>query len=213
MVLALIGAVIGSIGSNIVSHLLKQRSERESIRRSLIDKYLLQLQDAVDSLWYRFNNLSNLGGQQVMDEVYYEESTLYSLGCVLAYKRILLLDGIYSQLEDSGRGLKQSMQDLDSEMNILQFRSRFFHYDKLALGESVMEKEENHLRTCTYLEFKNRYENDDTRLKQSLKPAKDFILNLDALGVTRILEILQDISTQLEKETRIPSGIKLRKKS
>ena len=60
--------------------------------------YLIQLQDAIESLWFRFYNIKDRGGRLVMSDKYYEHSTLYALASGLAYNRIMLLDGIYSQL-------------------------------------------------------------------------------------------------------------------
>jgi hypothetical protein len=174
---ALIGAIGGSMGAVILTDLIKQRTERKTLRDRLINHYLIQLQDSIETLWYRLNNIKKDSiGQIVMDNEYYELSTLYSLACVLAYKRILMLDGIYIQLGNHfGMSLKQKMQDLDSQINELQFMSKFFHYDRLLLAESVIERENDRLRICSYLSFRKRYLEDE-ELKLLLGPAKEFIL-------------------------------------
>ena len=52
-----------------------------------------------------------------MQDAYYEVSTLYVLGCVLAYQRIFLLDGVYVQLEnDPARTLKNHQKKIESEI-------------------------------------------------------------------------------------------------
>ena len=92
-----------------------------------------------------------------MENSYFEESTLYAISCVLAFKRILLLDGIYLQLDDNqlGKHLKRKLlYEFDVEFDKLQFIKRFFYYDRIALAEAVMERENGNFRISTFLEVK-----------------------------------------------------------
>src|SRR5437870_10810424 len=77
---------------------LAEESEKAKRRSALVSRYLFQLQDAVEALWFRLNNLSAQGGRAVMDKTYFEMTTLYALGRVLASERILALEGVYPQL-------------------------------------------------------------------------------------------------------------------
>jgi hypothetical protein len=64
---ALIGAVIGSLGAVLVEAHLKRRAEETARRQILVRRYLFQLQDAAESLWFRLYNL-NFPGRSVCDE-------------------------------------------------------------------------------------------------------------------------------------------------
>ena len=95
---AVIGAISGSLGTALVNDWRKRKSERLATYEDLINRYLFQVQDTAESLWHRFDNIANMGGRVIMENGYYEKDTLYALGCLLAYKRILLLDGVYSHM-------------------------------------------------------------------------------------------------------------------
>ena len=211
IVSALIGAVGGSLGASFINDFLRRRAERTYLHEGLVNRYLLQLQDAIESLWYRLDNTSGIGGQELMEDSYYEVSTLYALACVFAFKRILLLDGVYSQLgKQLGRHLKKKMQEFDFQINTLQFLSQFFHYDRLALAEAVMEREDGHLRTCTFMEFKKHYQEDESSV-HPLKSAKEFVSILRGSNVASgLMDKLVEISILLEKEVGIESNIRPR---
>lgn len=205
---ALIGAISGSLGGNIISNYLKEKSERESKRRFIIDSYLIQLQDFTEALWHRFNNIKNKGGRMVMDSNYFEESTLYSLGCILAYRRILLFDGIYSQIDilipGLGIFLKEKLNDIDKILD--SGRVSLYRYDRLLLAEVIIQKENGKLNGCSYLKFKELYE-DSSRIKDFLKPSKEWVSNLKGHEVEPLMMILGEIVKRLVKETGIETNI------
>jgi hypothetical protein len=76
---ALIGAVIGSVGSTVVSNAFSSRAEKRKSYENVVQNYLLQLQDSLEALLYRFQNIKQRGGQKVMENIYYETTTLYAL--------------------------------------------------------------------------------------------------------------------------------------
>jgi hypothetical protein len=102
---ALIGAAAGSIGAVITSDWRKRKAETSERREAFVQRYLFQLQDAAETLWYRLDNVSRRGGRLVMDDAYFETTTLYALGRVLAIERLLALEGAYPQLERLYPGL------------------------------------------------------------------------------------------------------------
>jgi len=65
---ALIGAMIGSVGSILLDAWLRGNREKKRKRDELVQRYLLQLQDAVEGLWYRIDNLARRGGRTVMED-------------------------------------------------------------------------------------------------------------------------------------------------
>lgn len=205
---ALIGAISGSFGGNVISNYIKEKSERESKRRFIIDTYLIQLQDFTEALWHRFNNIKNKGGRMVMDNSYFEESTLYSLGCILAYRRILLFAGIYSQIDTLIPGLgvflKEKLNDLDKILDT--GRVSLYRYHRLLLAEVIIDKENGKLNVCSYLKFKELYE-DKPRIKEFLKPSKEWVSNLKGHEVEPLMMILSEIIKRIVKETGIETNI------
>jgi hypothetical protein len=213
VVAALIGAISGSFGGNVISDWLRRKNEKDLLRKTINDRYLLQLQDSVESLWLRLDNIRNRSGRLVMENLYYEESTLYGLGVVFAYNRILLLEGIYSQIQllipGLGTFLKEKLKNIESEMdNQIRFHTPFYRYDRLALADSVLQRVNDKLQTSTYLEFKEKYEGKDSNIKSSLQPAKEFVASLDGSEVDTIMKELSEIAFRIKDETGIATSIK-----
>lgn len=222
---ALIGAVIGSVGGVIIQSWLSMRSERARQRGVLVQRYLYQLQDSVESLWFRVKNLVDQGGRHVMEDDYFATSSLYSLGRVLALERILVLEGVYPQLQavDPGLGTFLKTHRVDAKLNPV-----LYQYDRLALAEAVMEREGPHFRTSTYLEFKTRYENRPHEVRdpfdliikelegvsrEDLDPAspaeayRQLAPSGRAETMTSVMELLTEIAIRLASETGIPTSL------
>ena len=102
---ALIGSVIGSVGAVLADHWLTGRTEKSHRREILVQRYLFQLQDALELLYYRLHNLTFRVGQDAMNDEYFEESTLYAFGRVLAIERIFAFEAVYPQLDTIYSGL------------------------------------------------------------------------------------------------------------
>lgn len=205
---SLIGAISGSLGGNIISNYLKERNEKESKRRFIIDMYLIQLQDFTEALWHRFNNIKNKGGRLIMDNTYFEESTLYSLGCILAYRRILLFEGIYSQIDNLIPGLgiflKEKLNDIDKMLD--GGKISLYRYNRLLLAEVIIEKENGKLNICSYLKFKEKYE-EQKYIKNFLNPSKEWVSNLRGHEVEPMMRKLREIIERITQETKIETNI------
>jgi len=229
VIAALIGAVGGSFGATIIGDVLKrrydkerdllrQKSDRETGRKNITYKYLIQLQYAVESLRYRFLNVGNQGGslygfKVIGNEDYYAVSSLYVLGSVLAYHRIMISEGVYSQIEDLypsfGTQLIKKFEGLAqmlSNITVTTFETSetipFFRYDKVALGDALTDKDNGHLRISSYLDFKRKYETD-SQMASSLKPAREFVEHLPNASddITIFLNELKDIGDILKSKT------------
>ena len=222
---ALIGAVIGSVGGVVIQSWLSARAERSRRREDLVQRYLYQLQDSVESLWYRLKNLRDHGGRFVMEDQYFATSSLYSLGRVLALERILLLEGVYPQLQKVNPGMGEFLKShrLDNYLSPV-----LYQYDRLVLAEAVMEREGPSFRTSTYLEFSTRYE---TRPPQERDPLSLALSALESLhgenlgsanaglshqqvqarqgpeAMRTVMELLPVIAARLAAETGIPTSL------
>jgi hypothetical protein len=211
IIAALIGAVIGSLGAKLTEEILKRRNERIIIQQNLINQYLLQLQDNIESLWYRLDTLKKRGPNNLMKEKYFESSTIYTLACVLAFKRILLLEGVYSRIyqisPELGTFLNKNLEIIDSIIENLQNTSSFYRYQRIILAETVIQRIEGRLSTCTYVEFKKQYEDTNTGTKESLKPADDFLRLLKRPEIAILMDRLKTIAIRLGQETGIASSL------
>jgi hypothetical protein len=202
---ALIGAGIGSIGAVIAADWRRRKAETAERREALVQRYLFQLQDSVESLWYRLDNLARRGGRFVMEDQYFETTTLYALGRVLAIERLLDLEGVYPQLERLYPGLGRFLMEHRVGNAV---GGVFYKYDRLALAEAVMEREGERFRASTYLEFRRRYENKDSGEREWLAPACEAIQRLSDERTARLLSDLRTIAVRISDEANIPSGIK-----
>lgn len=203
---ALIGAVFGSLGGVYLTHLLAQRAVSNDRRRRIVQLYLLQLQDAVQSLWFRFDNLSNRQGRRVMENEYFVATTLYAWARVIAYSRILLLDGVYPQLKNNFKdSVLKSFEKVDAKLKDPAFQ----HYDRLALAEAVLVRDEGHTRTGTFLEFKTRYPNQESLSHWPFQRASEYIERLSDATVKEVLSALYEFAKLIKKETDIPLHEKL----
>jgi hypothetical protein len=202
---ALIGAGVGSIGAVIAADWHKRRAEMTERRQALVQRYLFQLQDSIESLWYRLDNLARRHGRLVMGDQYFETTTLYALGRVLAIERLLALEGVYPQLETLYPGLGRFLMErrVDSALG-----SGFYQYDRLSLAEAVIEREGDRFRASTYLEFRRRYENEDSGERAWLAPAREAIQALSEARTERLLAHLREIALCIAKEANIPSGLR-----
>jgi hypothetical protein len=131
VVIPIISAIITGVIAVLVTDWKRRKSERDALYVNLTQKYVLQLQYMIESLWWRLDNIVYRDGRGYMEayekykeartktesrnsneyqqkkvekeqekkNTYFTISTLYILGSVLAYNRIMLLEGIYAQLE------------------------------------------------------------------------------------------------------------------
>jgi hypothetical protein len=214
---ALIGAVVGSVGASIINDWLSRRTERRRIYEKVVQEYLLQLQDAIESLWHRFRNIEKLGGKITMDDTYFETTTLYILARVLAFKHVIVLEGVYYNVERIKPGLgiflRNKLEALDKRLDNMNYEINakgppFFRYDRQILAESVMKWEADHSRIGTFIDFKQSYDATNSKIKLTLTPAKEFVLALDSFNVSVIRKLLSDIALRLESETGIRSSVK-----
>ncbi|GCE11809.1 hypothetical protein [Tengunoibacter tsumagoiensis] len=205
IIAALIGSVIGSVGAVFADYWLTQRKEKLAKREIILQRYLFQLQDAIEMFYYRLNNVAFSAGGRVMSDEYFEVTTLYAFGKVLALERIFLLDAVYTQLDglypELGTFLR--VHRLDRNVQYIDL----YQYDRIALAESIIEREGEVFRTSTYLEFRKRYEMPGSREKQWLEPAVNAITSLSPVQIQAMLKFLKIEADRIAKRTGIDSSL------
>src|SRR4051794_31788210 len=150
----------------------------EETRRRLTRRYLLSLQESVESLRRRLDNWVNRGGELVAqsDPGYWEDSTLYAFGRALASGRRLVLEGVYADLSDdfarflTTHNVNAIIADVLGE--------RFFYYHRLTLAEAMLEHEQDGYRLLTFSEFRRRCDDSAWALRTELQPASHTLRTL-----------------------------------
>ncbi|MDZ7696970.1 MAG: hypothetical protein U5R49_08645 [Deltaproteobacteria bacterium] len=139
-----------------------------------------------------------------MEDHYFEISTLYVFGRVIAYARILMIEGVYSDLvtfdEQFGKAIKEKLKDLERLMK------GFHKYDRFALADALIECEKGYSKVCSYLAFKQHYEQDLLR-SNNLLPAREFLSTLSGQMVKNALRIIEEMLEQIKKQTKIPTTV------
>jgi hypothetical protein len=215
---SLIGAISGSFGGNIVTHWLKKREEKGKLRKELTERYVLQLQYSIQTFYNRLYNMKKRGGDKYMNYItgnneYYKISTLCSLGSILAYHRILLSEGIYSQMEyvypKFGNLLLTKFDEFGYKLDNMEIKNpdsksiKFFRYDRMTLGDAVTETINGTSRLLPYLKFKDMYKNDE-KINSTLERATEFIENLPfSPELETLMDDLEYLLKELKQKTQI----------
>jgi len=148
-----------------------------------------------------------------IDDDYYLISTLYALGSVLTYHRIMIFEGIYSIIEDMyptfGTSLIRKFENLGRDLDAITIETpnssemvSFFRYERMALGDAITENQEGHLKISSYLNFKIKYKTDH-QMKKALEPARIFVEKLPNApsDLDSLKMILKQILDQLKSKT------------
>jgi hypothetical protein len=209
VIAAFIGATLGSIGAVVVAELYRARHEQRASREALIRGYVFQLQDAVEALWHRVYNVGYEGGKGAMTPKYLQTTTAYALGRVLAAERVLALEGVYPQLNRLFPELGKSLQDrrLSVALNFPNLQQ----YDRIALAEAVLERNENGFWCITYLAFQAQYGQGKPESMDWLMAAQGVVDSLSTdphkTKVDDLLELLGMIAHHTSNATGIPTSI------
>jgi hypothetical protein len=193
-----------------------RETEREQRRTALVQRYLFQLQDGVQSLRLRFVNLARRGGRswsESVDPGYWDVTTLYALGRALAAERILALEGVHTAIDQQFPGLGTYLKQSSVDRILHDGLRRLFYYHRLALAESAFAREPEGYRLLTYTEWRRRYEDPTSGLDRLLAPAKAslHLLNSEKELTEALIEPLTNIVSRLETATGVaasPAGEK-----
>jgi hypothetical protein len=204
---AFIGAVIGSVGAVLAEEILRRRREYRERRETLVRRYLFQLQDAVEALWHRIYNVRYEAGEVAMTPPYRDTTTVYALGRVLAAERVLTLEGVYPQLEELFPGLGRSLQG--RRLTVALTLPNIQQYDRIALAEAVLERDEDGYRPSTFLAFRSRYVEIESggagwlvETQAAVGRLGQYPAEMDAW-----LDLLGNIAHQTSDATGIPTSI------
>jgi len=186
---ALLGGVLGSLGAQWLGERYRQSQNIEATRRDVAVRHLVQLQDGLESLWFRVDNLAFRGGEQVMRSDYYELSTIYVIGYALAQKRLLTVEGAYAKLDVFQPGFSRELEnDLEALERALgdeaSTTSSFYRYERRALADFLLTWD-GVWRVISYTEFVAAARRDDA--DAVIQPARNFLTRLSTQQASAVL--------------------------
>lgn len=195
-------AGLGAAAATVFQHFFQRYAETRRLRRELIETRLLQLQNAVESLYYRANNLLGHSGKETMSEEYYRRTTVFALARILAHELIFASTGVYAKLENDNelkRNIKSALHRLNSAMDAHGFQ----YYNRVLLGEMAMDRE----RVVLLSEFLDRW--SDPRFHVAVASASRFVEKVDHVRLALIRDIAGEVVNRLKKTTGVPSALDL----
>jgi hypothetical protein len=193
---------VGALLGGVIQYYFQRFSADREKRREIIETCLLQLQNSLESLYYRINNLRDWGGQSLMSDGYYRMTSLFILGRVLAQESLLVSQGIYAKLhfdEDLKKRLKAGLHAVNWGMD----NHAFLHYHRMQLAEMLLEEG----RIISYTEFQTRLGED--RFRDTVAAAEKFIEEKAPERLDGIRETARRLVRLLEQRTAVPSALSL----
>jgi len=216
VVAALIGAALGSIGAVVVQGWIEQNRDSRRLKEALVERHLLALQEAVESLWFRLDNVANQGGRGIMnrnDPTYWEITSVYALGRALGAERLLGLEGVFPRVATAWPELGGVLTENRIDRRVKDvFGDALFHYEIVLLAEGVLLKNQDgaNMRLMTYSEFRRTFHDESSGLRESVAPAIDALESMDREQNEQIRDCLSGIATELSKVTEVPRTIPAR---
>jgi|SRR5947209_5326851 len=140
----------------------QRRAELER-RDALLKRYLAQLQDAYESLWFRLRNLAYERADIATDPDYLVRTTMYTLGRTLGIERMLSLEGLYPDIWRGFPSLEGILvpRVVDSAVEATTAKRRELQqYDRIGLAEATVERDGEGFRQSTFLEFRRRVDGE-----------------------------------------------------
>lgn len=205
IIAALIGALLGSLGTVLLQGFLEIREREFATRELLVQRHIYQLQEGAESLYWRVRNANKLGGAAYMPEVYYTTSTIYALGRVLAAQYLLAADGAYPTLQQHCAPLGSLLDE--RELGILLADRKLPRYVRLALAESVLETKDSPPRMMRFLSFRSTFDEKTWDADPFLAPITLFVREMGNVNNEKLLETLAELVRAASKCTRVSASL------
>jgi hypothetical protein len=166
---AVMSVVVVLLGAAATFAFGQWRAERER-RDVLLRRYLAQLQDSCESLWFRLKNIAYERADIATDEEYLVTTTMYTLGRALGIERMLAIEGLYPEIWRRFPQLRSALvpRVVDSAVAATTRRAgtergrELQQYDRITLGEATVVRDGDGFRQSTFLEFRLRVEGEAT---------------------------------------------------
>jgi len=167
---------------------------------SLAQEHLYPLQDAIESLLHRVDNLSRRAGKNAMGQEYFEITTAFAVGRVLACERRLSLHGIYPIVDGLYPRLGKQLRENRFAFDLL---AGTLFYDRVALSDVLTAWVGDRTRLVTFEEFRCRWRKD-FELTTWIRPLVDAATRLGDSDADHKLRRLHDLGSAIASELRLP---------
>jgi hypothetical protein len=208
-VLDAVMAVVAVLAGALATFVFQQWRAQQERRDVLLKRYLAQLQDACESLWYRLRNLAYQGADSVTSPDYLVTTTMYTLGRALGIERMLALEGLYPEIWARfptlnsilrRRTVDEAVQAMTKEKIELQ------HYDRVSLAEAVVEQDAEGLRQSTFLEFRRRVDGSEQEWWQPARKSVTSLVNSKDV-VAPLMSELKKLAVTIGSVTKMESPL------
>ena len=204
--MAVVAVLVGAAATFVFQQWRAERERREII----LTRYLAQLQEACESLWYRLKNLAFESADVASDPDYLVTTTMYTLGRALGIERMLALEGRYPQIwkrfSQLTPILKRRVIDDAVSTATKEAASELQHYDRVALAEAAVERDGAGFRPSTFLEFRRRVEGPE---RDWWKPARASVAALQNQPdpVAPLMNALRALAVELSATTKMDTPL------
>ncbi len=199
---ALIIAAGGAFAGAGAQYGFRRYTETEQVRREIVETHLLQLQNSVESLNYRVNNLRDWSGRATMSDDYYKETTAYAIGRVLAHESLLVSKGVYAKLSRHA-AIKRSVKASLHSLNWAFDDQSFLYYHRLQLGEMALDAD----RVISYTEFSGRWQ--EAKYATAVASVSRFVTSVTDARLDMIRSEAENLIALLAEQTDVPSALQL----
>ncbi|MEO8334424.1 MAG: hypothetical protein ABI664_05600 [bacterium] len=193
------GAAFAGAG---VQYGFRRYTEAAQMRREIVETHLLQLQNCVESLYYRANNLRHWDGRETMSDDYFTQTTAYAIGRVLAHESLLVSKGVYAKLSRNAsikRRVKASLHSLNRSFD----DQSFLYYHRLQLGEMALDAD----RVVSYTQFSARW--PEERFAVAVASVSRFVASVSDTRLDTIGAEAEKLVALLAEQTDVPSALEL----
>lgn len=200
---AVTAAGIGAVGAWWYGRRARLTIESEL----LIRNYLVQLQDAAESLAHRAVNVqTHRGISSMASPAYYRDSSRYAIAHFLGQTRRLTADGVFGHLELRWPGFGTALQLLlnQSERELGSLGGHAFQrYHRRELADLALDWQSEQLRSVSYGAFRELVNQPEHhRACEAVDIAVDALI--DAHKLTAVLEL---VALTIADKTGIPCSI------
>ena len=212
---AVMAVVVVLVGAAATFAFGQWRAERER-RDVLLRRYLAQLQDSCESLWFRLKNIAYERADIATDEEYLVTTTMYTLGRALGIERMLAIEGLYPEIWRRFPQLRSALvpRVVDSSVAATTRKARtergreLQQYDRITLGEATVVRDGDGFRQSTFLEFRLRVEGE-AREQLWWNPARASVLALrDSKDIVKpLMAAAKRLSLALSAVTTMQSAL------
>jgi len=205
-------AIFAALAGVGASFLFQRWSAERERREVLLKRYLAQLQEACESLWFRLKNLGFGDAALVTEHDYLVTTTMYTLGCTLGMERVLALEGLYPEIWKRFPTLKPPNLERravdDAVQESTEIAKELQHYDRIALADAAVQWEDERFRQSTFLEFRQRVGGEGSE-RDWWAPARESVSALENNGaaVSPLMKKLKLLVTEVSKVTMIKSAL------